>query len=268
MRYEMLGPLRIKDGNKYATINAQKVEIVLTVLLIRADQLVSLEQLMREIWGEDLPRRATAGLHVYISQLRKFLKVPGSAGNPVETRAPGYVLRKQDDDQIDAQVFPELVDTGRSLLRQQRYGEAASAFGQALALWRGPILGQGGNGTVSNGPIIDGFSTWLNEIRLECQEMLVECQLQLGRHREAVGMLYALTAENPMCEAFYRQLMLALYRSERQADALKVYQSVRKTLNDELGLEPGRPLQDLQRAILTGDMNLMAPTPPLALSGR
>ncbi|MEU6122084.1 AfsR/SARP family transcriptional regulator [Streptomyces sp. NPDC047123] len=264
MRYEMLGPLRIRDGNKYSTINAQKVEIVLTVLLIRADQLVSLEQLMREIWGEDLPKRATAGLHVYISQLRKFLKTPGAPGNPVETRAPGYVLHKGDD-RIDAQVFPELVDVGRSLLREQRYDEAASCFGQALSLWRGPILGQGGNGTEANGPIIDGFSTWLTEIRLECQEMLVECQLHLGRHREAVGMLYALTAENPMCEAFYRQLMLALYRSERQADALKVYQSVRKTLNEELGLEPGRPLQDLQRAILSGDMHLMSPT--LALSG-
>ncbi|QES45052.1 activator protein [Streptomyces venezuelae] len=265
MRYEMLGPLRIKDGDDYATINAQKVEIVLTVLLIRADRLVSLEQLMREIWGEDLPRRATAGLHVYISQLRKFLKVPGMAGNPVETRAPGYVLHKNPEDRIDAQDFPELVDVGRSLLREKRYDDAASCFGQALALWRGPILGQGGNGPAASGPIVDGFSTWLTEIRLECQEMLVECQLQLGRHREAVGMLYALTAENPMCEAFHRQLMLALYRSERQADALKVYQSVRKTLNDELGLEPGRPLQDLQRAILSGDMHLISP--PLAMSG-
>ncbi|WP_422397571.1 AfsR/SARP family transcriptional regulator [Streptomyces acidiscabies] len=100
---------------------------------------------------------------------------------------------------------------------------------------------------------------------MECQEMLAECRLRLGRHREAVGMLYALTAENPMRESFYRQLMLALYRSERQADALKVYQSVRKTLNDELGLEPGRPLQDLQRAILAGDRRLMA-TP--VVSGR
>ncbi|MFC8126209.1 BTAD domain-containing putative transcriptional regulator [Streptomyces sp. NPDC057302] len=262
MRYEMLGPLRIKDGNNCASINARKVEIVLSVLLIRADQVVSLEQLMMEIWGQDLPRRATAGLHVYISQLRKFLKLPGMTTNPVETRAPGYVLRKGDD-QIDAHVFPKLVDSGRALLRDKRHCEAASCFEQALALWRGPTLGHGGNGPAAGGPIIDGFATWLTEIRLECQEMLAECQLQLGRHREAVGMLFALTAENPMREAFYRQLMLALYRSERQADALKVYQSVRKTLNDELGLEPGRPLQDLQRAILAGEVPLTA---PLAMS--
>ncbi|MET7765571.1 AfsR/SARP family transcriptional regulator [Streptomyces sp. NPDC005393] len=265
MRYEMLGPLRVRDENTYFTLHAQKVEMVLTVLLIRADHLVSPEQLMREIWGENLPRRAAAGLHVYVSRLRKFLKLPGASGNPVETRTPGYVLHKGDD-QIDAQIFPELVDVGRSLLREQRTDEAASCFSEALALWRGPIPGHSGDGTGAKGPIIDGFSTWLTEIRRECQEMLVECQLQLGRHREAVSMLYALTAENPMCEAFYRQLMLALYRSERQADALKVYQSVRKTLNDELGLEPGRPLQDLQRAILSGDMHLMSS--PLAMSDR
>lgn len=259
----MLGPLRVRDENTYFTLHPHKVEIVLTVLLIRADCLVSPEQLMQEIWGEDLPRRAVAGLHVYISQLRKFLKLPGASGNPVETRAPGYVLHKGDD-QIDTQIFPELVEEGRSLLREQRTDEAASCFSRALALWRGPVLGRSSDVTGAQGPIIDGFSIWLTEIRRECQEMLVECQLQLGRHREAVGMLYALTAENPMCEAFYRQLMLALYRSERQADALKVYQSVRKTLNDELGLEPGRPLQDLQRAILSGDLHLMSSPPAMS----
>ncbi|WP_416972974.1 AfsR/SARP family transcriptional regulator [Streptomyces sp. 4F14] len=257
MRYEILGPLRIVDGNKYATINARKVEIVLSVLLIRADQVVSLEQLMLEVWGEDLPRRATAGLHVYISQLRKLLRARCSGDSHVETRAPGYVLRKGHDE-IDAHLFPQLVDTGRSLLREKRLDRAAEQFEAALDLWRGPALGHGGSGPAANGPIIDGFSTWLAEVRLECQEMLAECRLQLGRHREAVGTLYALIAENPMRESFYRQLMLALYRSERQADALKVYQSVRKTLNDEMGLEPGRPLQDLQRAILAGDRRLMA----------
>jgi DNA-binding SARP family transcriptional activator len=261
----MLGPLRVVEGSHYQSISTRKVEIVLSVLLTRADQVVSLDQLMTEIWEEDLPRRATAALHVYISQLRKFLKVTHSVHSPIETRAPGYVLRKGDDD-IDAHEFPQLVDKGRAFLRERQHDEATLCFEQALALWRGPVLGYGGKGMATNGSIIDGFSTWLAETRLECQEMLAECRLRQGRHREAVGMLYALTAENPMREAFYRQLMLALYRSERQADALKVYQSVRKTLKDELGLEPGRPLQDLQRAILTGDKGLMAP--PLALSGR
>ncbi|WP_455712209.1 AfsR/SARP family transcriptional regulator [Streptomyces eurythermus] len=233
-------------------MNARKVEILFSVLLIRAEQVVSSKQLMGEIWGEDLPRRATAGLHVYISQLRKFLKRPGRSTSPVETRAPGYVLHIGDDE-IDAHVFPRRVEEGRTLLRQGRYEEATRCFERALDLWRGPLLGPGGNGRDANGPIIDGFSTWLTETRLECQEMLAECRLHVGRHRETVGTLYALTAENPMRETFYRQLMLALYRSERQADALKVYQAARRTLKDELGLEPGRALQELQRAILAGD---------------
>lgn len=266
MRYEILGPLRIADGSEYLSINARKVEIVLSVLLIRAEQVVSLEQLMTEIWGDKLPRRATAGIHVYISQLRKFLKVSGATRSPVETRAPGYVLRKGDDE-IDAHIFPQLVDEGRTLLRDGQYGQATHCFEQALSLWRGPALGHDGSKAPEvNGPIVDGFSTWLTETRLECLEMLVEGQLQLGQHRKTVGMLYALTAENPMREAFHRQLMLALYRSERQADALKVYQTVRRTLQDELGLEPGRPLQHLQHAILVGDKRLLAPH--LALSGR
>ncbi|MFB7500716.1 BTAD domain-containing putative transcriptional regulator [Streptomyces sp. NPDC056161] len=265
MRYEILGPPRITDGKTHSTINARKVEIVLSVLLIRAGHVVSLEQLMQEVWGEDLPRRATAGLHVYISQLRKFLKASSTASSRVETRAPGYVLHKGDDE-IDAELFPRLVGTGRAFLRQKQHDMAVPCLEKALALWRGPALGHSGGGPAANGPIIDGFSTWLAECRLECQEMLAECQLHLGHHREAVGMLYALIAENPMREAFYRQLMLALYRSERRADALKVYQSVRQTLNDEMGLEPGRPLQALQRAILAGDKSLLV-TPPVA-SGR
>ncbi|MGX1117192.1 DNA-binding SARP family transcriptional activator [Streptomyces ambofaciens] len=127
MRYEILGPLRVRNEDTYFTLQAQKVEIVLTVLLVRADHLVSPEQLMREIWGENLPRRAAAGLHVYVSRLRKFLKLPGASGDPVETRAPGYVLHKRDD-QIDAQIFPELVDVGRSLLREQRTDEGRVLF--------------------------------------------------------------------------------------------------------------------------------------------
>ncbi|MFI6645449.1 BTAD domain-containing putative transcriptional regulator [Streptomyces sp. NPDC050504] len=264
MRYEMLGPLRVVEGDRCSFVNARKVVILFSVLLIRAEQVVSPEQLMTEIWGEDLPRRATAGLHVYVSQLRKFLQRPGRTDSPVETRAPGYVLHIGDDE-IDAHIFPRLVDEGRVLFREGRYEEAAGRFEEALDLWRGPLLGAGGNGQEANGPIIDGFSTWLTETRLACQEMLADCRLHVGLHRETVGTLYALTAENPMRETFYRQLMLALYRSERQADALKVYQAARRTLQEELGLEPGRPLQDLQRAILAGDNRLM--TAPLLLSG-
>jgi DNA-binding SARP family transcriptional activator len=250
VRYELLGPLRVVDGEASSSIGAQKIETLLAVLLIRSDQVVATEQLMMEIWGDRVPRRATAGLHVYVSQLRKFLHRCGRSESPVVTRPPGYLLRTGSDE-IDFRSFLRLVDSGREHARERRHEQASRCFENALALWRGPVLGEG-----SHGPIMDGFVTWLMETRLECTEMLMDSHLELGRHRELVGRLYSLTAEYPLQEAFSRQLMLALYRSERQADALKVYRSVRQTINEELGLEPCRALQDLQRAILVADDQL------------
>ncbi|MFG2531759.1 BTAD domain-containing putative transcriptional regulator [Streptomyces sp. NPDC048516] len=252
MRYEILGPLRVADGATYTSISARKIETVLAVLLIRSDQTVTPHQLMDEIWGVNLPLRATAGLHVYISQLRKFLHRPGRSENPILTRPPGYVLLKGTDE-VDFHEFLQLIAQGRAQMKQRRHEEASSCFEQALGLWRGPALGD-----LSSGPIGDGFVTRMMESRLECLEMLADAHLELGRHRELVGRLYALIAENPLCEAFYRQLMLALYRSERQADALKVYQTARRTLDEELGLEPCQALRDLQRAILAADSQLTA----------
>ncbi|MFD2768416.1 AfsR/SARP family transcriptional regulator [Micromonospora eburnea] len=250
MRYEVLGPLRVLDGDQVSTISAPKIEIVMTVLLVRSDQVVTLEQLMAEIWGDQLPRRATAGVHVYISQLRKFLSRPERPDSPVVTRPSGYLLRKGSDE-LDLHIFLQSVEEGRGHFRDQRYEQAVACLDQALAQWRGPLAGD-----LRAGRIIDGFAAWLAETRLECLEMLMESQLHMGRHREIVGRLYSLTLEHPLREAFYRQLMLALYRSERQADALRVYQGARAMLNEELGLEPCRGLQALNRAILVADPQL------------
>jgi SARP family transcriptional regulator, regulator of embCAB operon len=250
MRYEILGPLRVVDEDGSAFISARKIEILLAVLLIRADQVVTADQLMVEIWGDRLPRRATACLQVYISQLRKFLSRPSRPGSPIVTRPPGYLLRVGSDE-FDLSSFLGLVTAGRTNARASRHQEASDCFERALALWRGPVLDD-----LRIGPIVEGFVTWLDEMRMGCTEMLVDSQLELGRHRELVGGLYALSVEHPLRETFYRQLMLALYRSERKADALNVYQTARKMLNDELGLEPCRMLQDLQRAILIADDQL------------
>lgn len=247
MKYELLGTLRLVDGENSTFISAQKLEILLVTLLVRADHVVTTDQLMGEIWGDRLPRRATAGLHVYISELRKLLHRAGRTDGPILTRSPGYMLVRGDDD-IDAETFLELTERARKHMREQRLEEACECFEAGLALWCGPVLGD-----IGIGPIVSSFATRLSETRTDCMEMLVDAQLQLGRHRELVGLLYSLTAENPLREAFHRQLMLALYRSERQADALKAYQSARKTLIDELGLEPCAPLQDLHRAILRAD---------------
>lgn len=250
MRYEVLGRLQVSDGERNATIGAQKVETLFAVLLSRPGQIVASTQLMDEIWGEQIPRRAAAGIHVYISQIRKFLTWFRNSEAPIATSSPGYVFHPRDDE-LDYQIFEHFTCLGSAHASGQRHRQAIFCFEKALDLWRGPALSG-----IALGPILSGFSVWLAESRMECIEALIDSNLKLGRHREMIGRLYSLTTENPLREAFYRQLMLALYRSERQADALKVYQSARRTLRDELGLEPGRALQSLQRAILSADCQL------------
>jgi SARP family transcriptional regulator, regulator of embCAB operon len=250
MRYEILGPLQVLDEDRASFVSASKIETLLAVLLVRSNQVVTHDQLIAEIWGDSPPRRVRAGLHVYVSQLRKFLSTGDQPECPIVTWPPGYLLRLQHDD-LDSEVFLRLVQTGRDLAAQRRDEQARHCFEQALALWRGPVLGD-----LTCGPILEGFAACLMEARLECTQLLIDCDLRLGHHREVVGRLYALIAEHPLREAFRHQLMLALYRSERTADALMVYQSARRALQDELGLEPCRSLQKLQRAILTADDRL------------
>jgi DNA-binding SARP family transcriptional activator len=245
-----MGPLRVCDDDGLHSIGATKIQIALAVLLVRADQIVSVDQLMEEIWGEEPPRRASAGIHVYVSQIRKFLHRPGRADSPLLTRAPGYLLRLGSDE-VDFRRFEELVKQGRQDARDHQYEQAAAVFTEALSLWRGPLLAD-----LHCGPLLEGFRTWLEEVRLECLDALIECQLQLGRHRELVSDLYQLVTEYPLRETLHCHLMVALYRCGRRADALQVYQSARKTLNEMLGLEPCQDLQDVQRAILTSDQRL------------
>jgi DNA-binding SARP family transcriptional activator len=211
---------------------------------------VTVTELFTEIWGEDLPRQATAALYVYVSQLRKLLRQPAGAASTIVTRSPGYLLHLGSDE-IDLHLFQTRVQHARTFAATGRHAEAAAAFDSALDLWEGPAFGD-----LREGPIVSGFATWLEEARLEATEAMIESNLAIGRHRQVVGRLFDLTARYPLREAFYRQLMIALYRSERQADALRVYHLARASLNDELGLEPCRPLQDLQRAMLAGDRQL------------
>lgn len=249
MRYEILGPLRVVDDSNISSISAQKIEMLLAVLLVRVEQVVTADQLISEIWGQKPPRRATTGLHVYISQLRKFLHRPGR-DSPVVTRSPGYLLHMHKDE-LDLRDFQRLVSEGRTLAKSHQHAEAIDRFDTALGLWRGPAFG-----ALWECPIVKGCAIWLNEARLECIEIQIESGLMLGQHRELVGRLHALIEEHPLRETFYRQLMLALYRSERTADSLKVYQDARRTLQDELGLEPCRSLRNLQHAILQADGRL------------
>ncbi|QRK87290.1 AfsR/SARP family transcriptional regulator [Saccharopolyspora erythraea] len=250
MRYRMLGPLRVVDRGGDVPVNSRHVELVLASLLFRANQVVSVDQLVTEIWGDDPPRRAVDGIYVYVSQLRKFLGRFGQESSPITTRSPGYVLHVGPG-ALDVHAFQRLMDKGRVCMRMQRYEEASTSFQSALSLWRGPVLGE-----MRGGPIISRYSTWLEEARLECLEAVVSTGIALGRHQELVGLLRMLIAEHPLHEEFYRQLMITLYQRGRRADALRVYNDARETLNRELGLEPNRGLQELQRSILVGDGEL------------
>jgi DNA-binding SARP family transcriptional activator len=246
-RYRILGPLTVRAERRLPS--APKVQLVLAMLLIHADTPLSVDRLMDELWGDRSPRRAAAALQVYVSQLRKFLREPGK-DVPIRTRAPGYVLEVEPGD-LDLRVFTDLLKRGRSLMREADLAGAAQAAESALQLWGGtPLVGLSGT------PGIDAFTTWAEERRLECVELWAEAYLGLGRAHEVVGPLSGLVAEYPLREVFYRQLMTALVRVERQADALAVYQNARTALAAELGLAPCRALHRLFLEILDDDERL------------
>ncbi|MFI6157934.1 BTAD domain-containing putative transcriptional regulator [Kitasatospora sp. NPDC051170] len=243
MKYRVLGPLGVLDGDTAVTIGARKMEIALAALLLRANQIVSTRQLITEIWDESPPPRARSAVHVYISQLRKLLARPGQ-DNPIVTRPSGYLLLVRPGE-LDSRVFEGLVRQGRELMADRQREAACAVLDEALALWTGPVLDQ-----LLNGPIVRGFVPPMEELHLECIEMRVEASLQLGRHREVVSSLYGLIADHPLHEVFYSQLMRALCSSDRRGDALRVYRTAWEVLDRELGLEPGPKLRELQRAVL------------------
>lgn len=247
VRFEVLGPLRVVAGGEVRQVSAPKMACVLTALLLRANQVVSKDALIAEIWGDNPPRRATPALHVYISQLRKLLSTPEDPDGPILTRPPGYLVRTGPDD-LDCDVLQRLVSRGRDQLERGQLRESAQSFEDALALWRGPVQHDPGVG-----PITAGFFTWSEEYRLECLESYVEVSLQLGRHRTVVSLLVNLVKEFPLHEALYAQLMRALSACGRRADALQVYQKARLILDEQLGLEPGPKLRQLQSSLLGSD---------------
>ncbi|MFE7563014.1 BTAD domain-containing putative transcriptional regulator [Kitasatospora sp. NPDC057500] len=261
MLYEILGSFCVVVDGERALLESRKLEILLAVLLIRADHVVNFGSLVTELWDAEPPSRAAAGIHVNISRLRKFLKQRRPAGGQIITRSPGYMLQLGPDE-VDARCFEKMVNVGREQLRRQEYVAASAELRSALDLWHGssPF------GGLQGGPILAGYSRRMEESRLECLEMMIEAELALGRHRELVSELYALTTEHPFQETFYRQLMLALYRSDRQADALSTFHSARQVINANLGLEPCQALRDLHHAILMEDRRLDPLSDPAGLA--
>jgi SARP family transcriptional regulator, regulator of embCAB operon len=247
MSYEILGQLRVSGRPGVRTPRARKVETLLAVLLARANRTVSTDQLVVEIWGENPPGRASAAVHVYVSQLRALLRGRTAHPVPIATGTRGYSMLV-DDGELDADRFFQLHEQGRTLYRDRSYDAAAGKLRQALDLWRGPVFG----GFVDT-PVVDAYVAHLEERRLECVELLMEVELLCGRHRDIVWQLFDLTKEHPLREPFYKYLMIALSRCNRRAEALEVFSVARRQLSEQLGVEPGHALRELHMSILTGD---------------
>jgi WD40 repeat protein/DNA-binding SARP family transcriptional activator len=247
--FRLLGPLEVfRDDGREVAVKSGRQRALLAVLLLRANELVSSDALVEELWGESPPPTAHKMLHNQVSALRRAL----GANGRLETRGSGYRLKLAEGER-DVDRFETLVARGRERLDLDPQ-QAAAAFRQALELWRGPALADLAYEAFASREVAR-----LEDARAVAFEHLIEAELALGHHAEVVGQLEALIEEHPYRERLRAQLMLALYRCDRQADALHAYQEARKQLVEELGIEPGERLRELERAILAQDPGLAAP---------
>lgn len=244
LEFRLLGPLEVREGERSIALPRQKQRALLGALLLRAGQVVPKDRLVDDLWGERAPRRAESALHNYVSQLRQAL-----GRDVVVTTPPGYLLRVAPE-QVDILRFERLVAEGRAAGPRERMEKLR----QALSLVRGPPLTDLRFELFAQAEILR-----LEELELSVHGELHEAELELGHHADVVPPLEALVAAHPYREHLRAQLMLALYRSGRQADALAAYQDGRSVLVEELGIEPGQALQELERAILRQDPALHLP---------
>jgi DNA-binding SARP family transcriptional activator/pimeloyl-ACP methyl ester carboxylesterase len=228
-------------------IAAGKQRALLAMLLLHSNRTVGREQIVDALWGEGVPESALKMVQIHVSQLRKALPEPR-----LHTRPPGYLL-EVGEDELDLARFERAVAAARRALSEDRAGEARMLLGDALALWRGRALAE------FSEPFARHESARLEEMRIVALEWRIEADLALGLHRDAVGDLEALVAEHPLREHVRSQHMLALYRSGRQAEALASYQAFRRTLADDLGMEPSASLRELERRMLRQDATLDLP---------
>ena len=245
MEFRLLGPLEALDNERQLPLGGAKQRALLAVLLLRANELVSVDRLIDDLWAEQPPETAAHVIQVYVSQLRKVL-----GADAIVTRKPGYILAAGPT-QVDLRRFEQLAEEGVRRLKAGDAETSARTLREALALWRGPALSDFTFEPFAQGPIAR-----LEELRLAVLEERIEADLRLGGQPELIGELEQLVGRNPLRERPRGQLMLALYRAGRQAEALDCYQEGRRALVDELGIDPSPALQALERAILRQDPEL------------
>lgn len=241
LEFRILGPLEVVDGEEVLHLGGQKQRALLAILLLEPNRVVSTDRIVDSLWGERPPRTAATSLQNFVSQLRKLL-----GPETLVTKAPGYELRVAGE-QLDLQRFRRLVDEARREPPEER----AERLRTALALWRGPPLADLGFESFAQSEIVR-----LEEFRLAVVEDRVEAELEAGRHAELAGELETLAEEHPLRERLRAQLMLALYRAGRQAEALQIYHDTRRVLVEELGIDPSPSLQHLHGSILRQDPGL------------
>jgi DNA-binding SARP family transcriptional activator len=247
MEFRILGPLEVWHEGGEVALGGPKPRALLALLLLHPNEVVPADRLIDQLWGDDLPDSAAGALRVNVSRLRKALPQ-----GVLATRSPGYLVQVEPD-QLDLHRFERLVDEARSLLGRGLAADASQRLREALSLWRGAPLADFTYDDFARAAIAR-----LEEIRLAALELRIDAELALGRYDGLIGELEALVAEHPLREHLRLCLMTALYRSGRQAEALEAYQDARRALVDELGIEPGPPLQELEQAILRQDSSLDA----------
>lgn len=245
------GPLLVDDGASWSAIRAAQQRLVAAVLLIEAGRAVPADRLVDELWGERPPPSAAATVRGYVMRLRRLLG--GGPGSPLVTRGRDYELVVAGGD-VDARVFSGLATSARHALADGQPAAAAAKLSQGLALWRGPALAD-----LPASPAVTAEAERLGQLRLAAVEDWLGVQLELGRHAEVVDQAQRLVGEHPLRERLWARLMLAQYRCGRRAEALNAYHRARRVLVEELGLEPGPELRELQRLILAGQPELLAP---------
>jgi SARP family transcriptional regulator, regulator of embCAB operon len=255
MDVQALGPLQIREAEHSILPTAGKPRQLLALLALNPDRLVTVATLMEEIWGERPPRSAATTLQTYILHLRRLLTAAlgeNGARRPKDvlvTTPGGYLLRVAPGE-VDAELFTARVAEGRREFNRGGYDRASRLLREALGLWRGSALAD-----IAVGRILELDVMALEEARISALECRIEADIRRGLSGELVGELRVLAARHPLNEHFHAQLMLAFYRSGNAGRALEAYQTLRRTLREELGLEPSGAVRQLQQAILSGDLS-------------
>src|SRR6478672_7012480 len=262
MDYRILGPLEARDRDRSLGLGGEKQRALLAILLLHRNEVVSADRLIDDLWGESPPASALPTLRAYVSRLRKAVAADDASSRPVGdsliasrdgvlvTEGHGYRLEVAPGE-LDLERFSEMAERGRNALAAGQPEQAARVLREALKLWRGPPLAE-----FAYEPFAQAAIAHLEELRLAAIEDRVEADLALGHARELVGELRDLVARHPLRERLRGQLMLALYQCGRQAEALETYQEFRQKLSEELGLEPGPSLRQLELAVLARDQAL------------